>query len=100
MPDLYVEPPLVFIKQVGNALLRVAALIVLIGAHWALGFVFSHLNHISYKPASVLLEASSYIVFALIYVYLAWDVAKIFIPWLRPKPYPGTEKERHDGAQA
>jgi formate hydrogenlyase subunit 4 len=90
------ESPLPFILKVGNALLRIAALIVLFVAHWLLEKVMTFLFPAPYPPARILLEAISYIVFAFLYVYLLWDMVVVFVPRLRPKLYPGLERHSKD----
>jgi hypothetical protein len=94
------ESPIAFLAKVRDAALRAGALIVLDFCHWCIGKSFAFFNHFNYKPASVLLEAISYIVFAFLYVYLLWDMVKIFVPWLRPKTYPGIERRKEENAQA
>ena len=86
------ESPRAFLSRVLDALLRIGALLVVGFAHWVLEqglklIIPVNLGH----AALMLMEDISFGFFALIYVYLLWDMLKIFIPWLQPKRYPGTE---------
>ena len=94
------ESPVAFLTKVRDAAIRAAALIVLDFCHWCIERSFAFFNHFSYKPASVVLEGISYIVFAFLYVYLLWDMVKVFVPWLRPKTYPGIERRKATNAKA
>jgi hypothetical protein len=101
MPEEYAEEkPSVFLAKVRDALLRAGALIVLDAAHWCIEKSLDYFNHFSYRPARTLLDAAGYGAFALVYVYLLWDMLKIFVPWLRPKPYPGTERQLNEEQEA
>ena len=80
-----------FLRKLWNALLRMAGLAVLIEGHRLLAYLLEVGTPVSLHKGSLFLQAVSYVVFALIYCYLLWDILTIFIPQFIPNPYPGTE---------
>jgi hypothetical protein len=86
--ELYDESgsPRAFLHRVGAAFLRLIALGMLGGAHWLLERLTAILVRWSREPfAGVLLNDISFVIFLLIYLYLLWDIVRIFIPALTPK---------------
>jgi hypothetical protein len=88
------ESPRAFLSRVGNALLRIIALAVVGAAHWALEKGLTYVIPENFKSEATLIEDVSFLFFLLIYLYLLWDMLKVFIPWLQSKPYPGTPTRR------
>jgi hypothetical protein len=86
------DSPKEFSVRVGNGLLRVAALLIMGGAHYLLEKSLIYIIPENMPWAKAWLQDISFVFFALIYVYLLWDMLKVFIPQLQPKPYPGTEE--------
>jgi hypothetical protein len=91
MADSDFESPRRFIERVGDALLRSVALFVMGAVHWALEWCLRFIIPENMPPAKLWLEDISLVFFAAIYVYLLWDMFKVFVPWFQPKIYPGLE---------
>ena len=88
------ESPWAFLFRVWNALLRIFALATIGAAHWGIEQGLSRILPDNFKPAKLLIEDVSFLFFLAIYLYLLWDMLKVFIPWLQAKPYPGTPLRR------
>ena len=82
------ESPQAFALRVRDALLRVAALFVMGAAHRALMWGLDYVVPANFDGAKVLLEDVSFVTFSMIFLYLLWDMLKVFVPWLQAKPYP------------
>ncbi len=81
----YDESPRAFVSRVGDALLRTLALVIFGVVHWLLEKGIRFVVPSNLDRASILLEDVSFVFFALIYVYLLWDMLKVFIPWINVK---------------
>jgi len=86
--------PLAFLRRVRDALLRIAALMALVASHWALDKLMEWASPTQYGPGKFLLGMISQAVFYLVYVYLMYDVLKIFIPWFDVDSYTKSAKKR------
>jgi len=71
-----------FVRRGLSALLRLVFLALFGAAHWALTRGVRFVVPSNITPAYLWLEDISFAFFALIYVYLMWDFAKVFIPWI------------------
>ena len=73
--------------KVWLALNNLLALAVIVGAHW----LFGHLLHFAFPPAlKSVIDVVDVIVssfFALIYVYLGWEILAAFLPFLKRRAY-------------
>jgi len=80
------EQPLAFVKRVGDALLRIAAMVCFGIVHWAINKLIVFIVPYNMERADIWLEDISFIFFGIIYVYLLWDLLTVFIPRLKPRP--------------
>lgn len=94
------DTPKEFLARIGSALLRVGALVVMGVIHYFLEKAMIYIIPENMPWAKHWLEDISFVIFLLIYVYLLWDMLKIFVPMLQSKVYPGLEaqQETHDEA--
>jgi hypothetical protein len=90
MPNTRRRDSVRFLKKVGDALLRIAALGVMGVAHYALEKWLIYVIPENIQGAKPWLQDISFAAFILIYAFLLWDMVKIFVPRLQAKPYPGT----------
>jgi hypothetical protein len=86
------DSPYEFLVKCGAALLRIGALFVFGTAHFYILKAMRHLIPANMPWARLWMEDISYPFFAVIYVYLLFDMVKAFIPILQAREYPGTEE--------
>ena len=65
-------------------------------AHWGLEKAILFIVPANIPAAGRWLEDISFGAFCLIYVYLLWDMIKVFIPRLQSGIYPGLKAEQDD----
>lgn len=82
-------PPLVFIKRVWNAILRIGAAILFGYIHLWMQRWFPYIVPENIKNGRLWLEDIAFVAFTLVLVFLLWDMVKIFAPSLNRKEYPG-----------
>jgi len=87
------ESPKAFLARLGNAALRVAAMVLFICLHALIARALPLIVPENFKPALIWMQDVAFPFFALVYVYLLWDMVKVFVPKLNPKKYPGTEAQ-------
>lgn len=80
-----------FLRRVRSALLRLAALGVFLGTHYVINMALARVAPRSLTGTLQLAEAVIFVVFLLIYAFLAWDVLAVFIPQLRLAKYATEE---------
>lgn len=73
----------VFIRSVGSALLRLVALVLFLVVHYYLNKALVFFCPANLTGTVIFVESVIFVFFALIYVYLAWDMVTVFVPWLR-----------------
>ena len=84
------DSPKAFLVKAGNAALRVIVLIAMGAIHILLEKGMMYLIPDNMPWARLWLQDIAFAFFVLIYVYLLWDVLKVFVPLLQAKgPYPG-----------
>lgn len=93
------DSPQEFLRKFGNALLRLAVLAVMGLVHFSLGKGLTYLAPENVPSARLWLQDIAFVFFALIYVYLLWDMVKVFIPYLQSKKYPGLEGATKPGLE-
>jgi hypothetical protein len=89
-----------FWNRVWEALQRVAAFFVFAGAHWLIRAVTVLSTPADWPEARLLVEATGWGIFMILYLYLGWDMLAVFMPRLRgkrdgvtAKPRPATGKK-------
>jgi hypothetical protein len=92
------DSPKDFLLRFWDAMLRIIGLFILILAHKYLTKSITANLPENMPWAKPWLEDISFVGFVLIYVYLLWDMLKIFIPWLQSDIYPGLEVSQDDEA--
>ena len=80
------ESPKAFIQRCWDAMLRIVAIAIFGFLHWLMEMGIPYLLPENVKPMRLWLEDISFAVFSLVYVYLLWEILKLFIPWLNPRP--------------
>lgn len=81
------KPAKAFLAKVGNGLLRIVALGVFLLAHLGLWKLVGYVFPGPMSAARLWIEALSFCVFAFVYVYLLWDLVKIFVPWVERRTW-------------
>jgi hypothetical protein len=84
MSDLV--PPKEFALRCWDAILRIIAIAIFGSLHWLLDKGLTYLLPENFRPAKVWIEDLAFVVFSLVDVYLLWEILKLFIPWLNPRP--------------
>jgi len=82
-----------FWLRVGDGLQRIVALAIFGVVHYALNMLVRLIVPSNIKGAALLLEDVFFVMFALVYGYILWDMAAAFMPFLKVStPYPRTEE--------
>ena len=87
------ESPRAFFRRVWDALLRVGALVLFGFIHYWMEKAIPLLVPRAWNGVSEYVEEISFLFFLAIYLYLLWDMLKVFVPWLQAKPYPESKSE-------
>jgi hypothetical protein len=85
------DSPRAFLLRAGNALLRLVVVAILGIAHWLLEEGILYVLPGNLNPCRLWVQDVFFCVFMLVYVYLLWDMVKVFIPRLQAEIYPGQE---------
>ena len=92
------DSPAVFVRRVGNALLRPLALGVFGLVHLLLKKGEIYLTPSNLAPEAVFVDDIVYVFFVLVDLYLLWDMLLVFIPGLRPRAYPKTGEDSDESS--
>lgn len=76
----------VFLGMVGNALLRILTLAMFGVIHWLLDLGSFYLVPENLKEGRLWLPDIAFAAFALVYVFILWEMICIFAPWTKAKP--------------